>query len=78
MTEPGTAEMFGINNFPKFILLLVAIVGVIVLMALRVVSADAGMFFLGTATGVGIGNGIASKRGETVEPIFGSQNRQES
>lgn len=62
-----------VNNPPKFVLLMVAIVGVVVLMALGRVSESAGMFFLGSATGIGIGNGIASRRGDEVEPIFGTQ-----
>lgn len=62
-----------VNNPPKFWLLMVAIVGVVVLMALGRVDSDAGMFFLGSATGIGIGNGIASRKGETVEPIFGKK-----
>lgn len=60
-----------ISNPPKFWLLLTAIVGVIVLMALQRVEPAVGMPFLMLACGIGIGNGIALKRGETVEPILG-------
>lgn len=65
-----------VNNPPKFVLLLVAVIGVIVLLALGKISESAGMFFLGSVTGIGIGNGIASSRGEEVEPVFGTQRRK--
>jgi len=67
-----------VNNPPKFVLLLVAVVGVIVLLALGRIEESAGMFFLGSATGIGIGNGIAARRDEEVEPIFGNNRRRRS
>lgn len=69
--------MPSITNGPKFTILLVAVIGVVVLMALGRVSSDAGMFFIGSATGIGIGNGIAAKRGEQVGPVFGWRARRE-
>lgn len=59
------------NNPPKFWLLLTAIVGIVVLMALNRVSAEAGIPVITFAAGYGTGNGVAAKKGDKVEPIFG-------
>jgi hypothetical protein len=65
--------MMNVNNPPKFLLLLVALVGIFTLMAIGRISPDAPIPWatIGTIVGYGVGNGIASKRGDPVEPVFG-------
>lgn len=60
-----------VNNPPKFWLLVLAMAGTFVLMALGTLNADQGLPIITAIVGYGIGNGIAAKNGEPVQPVFG-------
>lgn len=62
-----------ITNPPKALIVLVALVCLTVLMASHTIDSTAGAGMLGTIIGYGVGNGIAARKGETVEPIFGKK-----
>lgn len=62
-----------ITNPPKALIVLVALVCLTVLMATHTLDSTTGAGMLGTIIGYGVGNGIAARKGETVEPIFGQK-----
>lgn len=59
-----------LNNWPKFIGLLVVGVGIIILLALGRVSEAGGFGLLGIIIGYLAGNGVAAKSGEKAEPVL--------
>lgn len=61
-----------LNNPPKFYLLLITLVGVFALMTVGRIDADNAQAWglIGSIVGYGIGNGIAARAGESVEPVF--------
>ncbi len=63
--------MISVNNPPKFWLLFVALVSVIILMGIGRMSTGEGLPIVTLIVGYGAGNGIAAKRGEAVEPALG-------
>lgn len=60
-------------NPPKALIALVGLICVTVLMALGSITSDAGMPIITMILGYAVGNGIAARRGEPVEPIIGSK-----
>lgn len=58
------------NNPPKAFLLLVGMLCVTVLMAIGAIDQAAGTAMIGSAMGYIIGNGVAARKGEPVEPVF--------
>jgi hypothetical protein len=60
-----------VQNPPKAWIILVGIAAVTVLMALGRVSSEAGLPVITAFVGYAVGNGIAARRGDTVDPIFG-------
>jgi hypothetical protein len=60
-----------VQNPPKAWIILVGIAAVTVLMALGRVTSDAGLPVITAFVGYAVGNGIAARRGDTVDPIFG-------
>lgn len=64
-----------ITNPPKALIVLVALICLTVLMATHTIDSTTGAGMLGTIIGYGVGNGIAAKRGETVDPIFGKKDK---
>lgn len=58
------------NNPPKAFLLLVAMLCVTVLLAIGAIDQSTGTAMIGSALGYIIGNGVAAKKGEPVEPVF--------
>lgn len=60
-----------VNNPPKFWLLVLAMVGTFVLLAIGTLSGDQGLPIITAIVGYGIGNGIAARNGEPVQPVFG-------
>jgi hypothetical protein len=59
-----------VNNPPKFWLLVIALIGTFVLMGIGTIASDVGMGVIGSIVGYGIGNGIAAKNNQPVEPVF--------
>ena len=58
------------NNPPKAFLLLVGMICVTILMALKTIDQSAGTAMVGSCLGYIIGNGVAARKGEPVEPVF--------
>lgn len=59
-----------IANPPKALILLVALICVTVLLALSKISTEAGLPIITAIVFYGIGNGVAAKTGQKVEPII--------
>jgi len=62
-----------INNPPKFIILLVALLGLLTLVAMGKVAWDEVDVWFGTIVGYGVGNGIAAAKGQPSTPVFGTK-----
>lgn len=60
-----------VNNPPKFYIVLLALICISILMITSTIESEAGLGLLGLIVGYGIGNGVASKQGEPIEPVFG-------
>lgn len=61
-----------VQNPPKAWIILAGIAAVTLLIALGRITAEAGLPVITAFVGYAVGNGIAARRGETVEPIFGA------
>lgn len=59
-----------VNNPPKFYLLVIALVGLFVLVLTHAVSWGDVELYFGIIVGYGVGNGIASAKGQPSEPVF--------
>lgn len=60
-----------VNNLPKLVMALVLSICMTALMMTGTVSSEAGVPFLTAIGGYVLGNGIAARRNEPVEPIVG-------
>jgi hypothetical protein len=60
-----------IVNVPKATIALVALVCVTVLGALDVLESDAVLAIISSVVGYAIGNGVAARTGQNVQPIIG-------
>lgn len=67
-----------INNPPKAYIVILALVCITVLMMTNTIESDSGLGLLGLIVGYAVGNGIAAKQGEPIEPIIGHRDREES
>jgi hypothetical protein len=61
-----------INNAPKLYVALLVVVCCTVLLALGKINETAGMTTIGSVIGYILGNGVAAKNGDPVEPILSS------
>ena len=64
-----------IANPSKALIALVGLVCLTVLMATNSISSDTGLPIVTTIIGYAVGNGIAAKTGQPVEPIIGKKPR---
>lgn len=62
-----------IANPPKAFIVLVGLIVVAILMGLSRIDPSAGTGLLGSMIGYAVGNGIAARKGDPVEPIIGSK-----
>ena len=62
-----------VNNPPKAYIVILALLCITVLMVTNTIESDSGLGLLGLIVGYAVGNGIAAKQGEPVEPIIGAQ-----
>lgn len=60
-----------LNNPPKFYIVVLALVCITVLMVFGTIASESGLGLLGLIVGYAVGNGIAAKQGDPVEPIIG-------
>lgn len=65
------------NNPPKMFLVLFAFVCVTVLLITNNIEGQAGVAMLSALIGYAVGNGIAAKQGDPVEPLIGSKDEDE-
>jgi membrane protein YqaA with SNARE-associated domain len=59
-----------ISNPPKALIALVGLICLTVLMALQAIEEATGTGLIGSILGYAIGNGIAARSGQAVEPII--------
>lgn len=62
-----------ISNPPKALIALIGLICLTVLLALDAIDKATGTGMIGTILGYAVGNGIAARSGQTVEPIIGSK-----
>jgi len=60
-------------NPPKALIAMVAMIVIAVLMVADSIANEAGTGMLGTIVGYAVGNGIAAKKGDNVDPIIGKK-----
>ena len=60
-----------ISNPPKALILLAALAGIVLLMALGRIDTESGMPLLTAITFYAIGNGVAARSGKPSEPVVG-------
>ncbi len=60
-----------LQNPSKALIALVALICITVLIAVRAIDANMGMPIITMIVGYAVGNGIAAKKGDPVEPIIG-------
>jgi len=66
-----------INNPPKAYIVILSLICITVLMVTNTIESDSGLGLLGLIVGYAVGNGIAAKQGEPVEPIIGQHHDKE-
>jgi hypothetical protein len=64
-----------VANPSKALIALVGLVCITVLMVTDSISQDAGIGLVSAIIGYAIGNGIAAKTGQPVDPIIGNKNK---
>jgi hypothetical protein len=63
-----------IANPPKALIALVALICITILIAVRAIDANQGLPIITLVTGYAVGNGLASAKGQPVQPIIGPKN----
>lgn len=73
-------EHLNLNNPPKFYIVVLSLVCITALLITGTIESDAGLGLIGLIVGYAVGNGIAAKNHEPVEPIIGARkdNQEES
>lgn len=62
-----------VTNPPKAWIILAGLAAVTLLIAIGRITSESGLPVITAFVGYAVGNGIAARRGETVEPIFGAE-----
>lgn len=62
-----------VTNPPKALIAMIAMIVITVLMITDSIASEAGTGMLGSIVGYAIGNGIAAKQHQRVEPIIGEK-----
>lgn len=60
-----------VNNPPKMIVVVLALICLTVLLMSNTIDSAEGLGLIGLIVGYGVGNGIAAKQGDPVEPMIG-------
>jgi hypothetical protein len=60
-----------LTNPPKALIVLVGMICITILMAVGSIEQSAGTGLLGSIIGYAVGNGIAARKGDPVDPIIG-------
>lgn len=64
-----------LNNPPKALIALVGLICLTILMALNAIEEATGTGLIGSILGYAIGNGIAARSNQPVEPIIGRKDQ---
>lgn len=72
MAAGSSKNSLNLNNPPKFYIVILSLLCITVLMIVNTIDSDAGLGLLGLIVGYAVGNGIAARDGDKVEPIIGS------
>lgn len=75
MVGGDAPDRLNLNNPPKFYIVVLALVCITVLMIFGTIDSDAGLGLLGLIVGYAVGNGIAARQDEPIEPIIGHGHR---
>lgn len=75
--RPTGPDRLNLNNPPKFYIVVLALICITVLMVTGTIESDAGLGLLGLIVGYAVGNGIAAKQNEPIEPILGHGHREQ-
>lgn len=67
---PGP-DRLNLNNPPKFYIVVLSLICITILMIFGTIDSDAGLGLLGLIVGYAVGNGIAARQGDPIEPILG-------
>jgi hypothetical protein len=62
-----------IANPSKALIALVGMICITILMATKAIASDAGLPIVSSIIGYSIGNGIAARKGDPVDPIIGKK-----
>lgn len=65
-----------VNNPPKMIVVVLALICLTLLLMTKTIEAEAGLGLIGLIVGYGVGNGIAAKNNDPVEPMLGRRDNQ--
>ena len=66
-----------LNNPPKFYIVILSLICITLLILLGAIESESGLGLLGLIVGYAVGNGIAAKQGEPVDPIIGRNEHHE-
>lgn len=72
-----TKNAITVVNVPKAAIALVALLCVTILGALDVLESDAVLAIISSVVGYAIGNGVAARTGQPVEPIIGTRKTED-
>ena len=72
-----TGERLNLNNPPKAFIVVLSLLCITVLLLTKTIEAESGLGLIGLIVGYAIGNGIAAKQGDPIEPILGHGHRDE-
>lgn len=72
-----TGNSLNLNNPPKFYIVILSLLCITVLMIVGTIDSDAGLGLLGLIVGYAVGNGIAARDGDPVEPMIGASHHDD-
>lgn len=70
-SEAPPTYHLNLNNPPKFYIIMVTLVVLCILMVTNTIEPDAGLVPIGMIVGYAVGNGIAARNDQPIEPIIG-------
>lgn len=71
MSDNHEKNHLNLNNPPKFYIVIMSLICITTLMITNTIESDAGLGLLGLIVGYGVGNGIAARNNQQVEPMIG-------
>ena len=74
--SPPTYHL-NLNNPPKFYIIIVTLICLTILMVTNTISAEADLVPIGMIVGYAVGNGIAARNNQPIEPVIGHGSEKE-